>query len=227
MCAISSRQSAGVSANTEGIGMQSLRVLFLVGLVFQAQADVTISFADSDGDPIGTLVQTIGPNIQLLTDDGYLVIVNQSNGTLHPIARISPWMFFYESNNCTGQAYVSLPDPERFYYGGQIIQVGHITGDSPQDDLASKGFGRVEWGTMPIDVSGKSYLNPATTDGCVALEKGEESPGAIPITEIDRTEYGIDLIDKGMQGYKPPLSRTVSNTHDAVFCSSFESCPTQ
>jgi len=206
--------------------MQLFIVLFLVALVFEARADVTLSFADSDGDRIGTLVQTIGPNIQLLTDDGYLIIVNQSNGTLYPIAELSPMFFIYELNNCTGQAYFYLqPGEDGFDYGGHIIQVGRYFDQSGSYDLASKGFGRVEWGAMPVKMTVKSYLNPLSTDGC--LPGGQEQSDALPITEIDRTAYGIDQIDNELQGYKLPLSVTVSNTHDAVFCSGFEGCPTE
>lgn len=135
--------------------------------------------------------------------------------------------FFYESDDRSGQAFVSSSSTSKFR-GGELIQIGNNDGIP---NVNSPVFGRVGWGAPSMARTAITAINPLNPPypTCRTFDNPVGFSKTSPINEIDPANYGIGLLPGGAYGFAMPITVQVKNGAggDGLFCDGFENCPTE
>ena len=140
------------------------------------------------------------------------VIIDFTNGEV--VNKVSDGIVF-AAPDCLGQAY-SVTNPQPFNWIST-----YASDTSPQPLFLFMQDSK----SIPVSVQSR-----ATSDAPGCLNEAGFNI-AFPVTLItDPTQYGFIQTPTGGWGYAPPLKMkavTLNSANDAMFCSSFESCPTE
>lgn len=153
----------------------------------------------------------------MFTTDGYLVKFEPGSGYIRRrLYDGVPGHVWYESEDCTGQPYLDYNDGLSdwlFPRGGEIFQL--------DKDVTSPVFAKVEWAAP---------FHAATYRSSIEPHQGECGPEnanrtLVPISFVAPGDYGIKMLNLGAYGFRPPITAKPESA-DGIFCSGFESCPT-
>jgi len=194
--------------------MKALATLILLICSIQfCQAQLVVNAYDNDGKLIGQPELDPKANrLMVIRPDSIAVIVDFTNGEVVDNTRND---IVFAELDCQGQAY-------------------NVTGSQPFNWISTYAS---DTRPQPLflfmqDSKGTSInvQSWATSDspGCM------NGPGfslVYPVTLItDPTQYGFIPTPRGGWGYAPPLKMkavTLRSANDAMFCNSFEGCPTE
>ncbi len=144
----------------------------------------------------------------ILTPDGYLMRVEAEDGELAGGDELVGFRF--ESNDCTGQAYIDSAAPWLQAKGGHVVRV--------YKNAAEPRFGRVEWFPVVKEITALSSGITGATCNPLNVQMT-----AIPATIIEPAEYKVKDLGGGVWGVKPPREmRHESVGADGIFCDGFE-----
>jgi len=187
-------------------------VLLLCSIQF-CQAQMVVNAFDNDEKLIGQPELERNVNrLMVIRPDSNAVIIDFTSGNV--VSNAHDDIVFAEPD-CQGQAY-NVTNPQPFNW---ISTYASDTDPQPlflfmQDSKSA-----------PISVQSRAT---SSASGC------ENTTGfnlAFPVTLIaDPTQYGFIQTPTGGWGYAPPLKIMVVRVQppgDAIFCNSFENCPTQ
>lgn len=188
--------------------------ILLICSIQVCQAQMVVNAYDNDGKLIGLPgLERNANQLMVIRPDSIAVIVDFTNG--HVVSKSRDDDIVFTESDCQGQAYSTLqPHPFNWistYASDNEVQPLFLF----MQDLESSAINVKSWAT-------------ADAPGCL---NGDSFRSAFPVTLIaDPTQYGFIKTPTGGWGYAPPLKMkavTLSSARDAMFCSSFESCPTE
>lgn len=192
------------------------KFLLLLGLTVIAvpcNGHQAIFVHDADGDRMGELIDDIiVQDINLLTSDGFIMTVDTNTGKF----RTYPYSgFHYESDDCTGQAYLSGGTQAGPFLGG-----GHIIEINNAQTIPS--FARIDYFPTHVGINVLSSGKPGAPGACAKMDFFD--PDVIAVTPVESPAYYIKQIGIHDWGFKKPFS-VVREQSGAIFCNGFESCP--
>lgn len=193
------------------IGLGIVFFLFVSGSDAVAQASLV--FRDASGVHMGALVRPLDSEpsaIELMTDDGYLMVVSSANGFagLNPVLDAgNAFDTYFTEPNCQGNGYFEATSNWMLYRGGQVIQT--VPGGSMY---------RIPWGAA-IEITAQSWA-PALEPLC--------SPSSAVVMAVQPEfvpdSYGATVSQFGSL-FQQPFVTSIERPN-VISCNGFESCPT-
>jgi len=121
---------------------------------------------------------------------------------------------YFTSTDCSGQAFLGL----ELGFSLEIERNGGFVKGTWGDKVI-----RVEWFEPVTTITAFSGLS---SSGCVEYPDGlERTDNVMKATIEDASYYGFSDFSNRFAGFTPPISTRVEK-QETVFCSGFESCPT-
>jgi hypothetical protein len=191
-----------------------LLTLILLGVTNFLAAQSRPVLYDADGFRLGELAYVNNSITTISSSDGSLIAFDAETGFLTK----SRNGFFYESFDCSGQAYVDGSDTDPLTgIGGHIFRVTH------SNFPATPTFAVSPWGAAmrrtTILIFGEGKPN-----ACTPKEAIQQISNYIPVKLIDPAIYGLKQIIGSQWGIKGPVDVQL-DTADIISCDGFESCP--
>jgi len=169
---------------------------------------------DADGFRLGELAYVNNSITTISSSDGSLIAFDAETGVLTK----SRNGFFYESSDCTGQAYVNGSDTDPLTgIGGHIFRVTHVNFPATPTFAVSAWGAAMRRKTIFIFSEGKP-------NACNFRDFIQQVSDYIPVKQIDPTIYGLKHLFGTQWGIKGPVDVQL-DTSDIISCDGFESCP--
>lgn len=187
----------------------SLVIMFFAqtGSVF---AHGVLEVKNTDGMVVGWLLNKIPDSLYAtyLTPDGYLLTLSGIGSTSNS-ALVAPTRLVYESDDCTGQAYVEN-NASNSQLQGEIFQIG-INKDSlhARMDRGVKAFAKV--------------VASQKIEDAVCKQIVAQNANTIVVEEVQPTDYGITESISGT--WRVNIETFDVQLPNLISCNGFESCP--
>ena len=191
-----------------------LGLILLTGTASLSGQSNVVMF-DAEGTRMGVLNSVAGASFEYIvveTQDGFLMRIDSESGQVF----LYNSDLFYESADCTGQAYLRYLGSESGLptTGGQIVMHGFSS---------EAFFAKVGWTPVGNTILPNSLEGPGS-GGC--SDAAGVNPQSIPADKVDPADYGIKLRGDSTWGFVLPF-HSVPVESDIFYCDGFESCPAE